>query len=149
MFYGLSYNVFSATHAGSMHDSTASQSSSRHKLLMTTRSWLPPWATVAADNAFQNKMHAITPYSGQGLTQKENAFNFYLSSCRTTLEQAFGMIVGRFGILWSPLRHDLKKSSLIIVVCCRLHSFIIDQNGFESYDMEASEDSRGSALAHL
>jgi hypothetical protein len=42
------------------------------------------------------------------------------------VEQVFGVIVGRFGILWSPMRCTLAKSSLIIVVCCKIH-YIVGQ----------------------
>jgi len=60
---------------------------------MTAEEWLPQWAIVAGDNAFENKMRILTPYSGRGLTQKQDSFNYYLSCCRTTIEQAFRMIV--------------------------------------------------------
>jgi hypothetical protein len=43
------------------------------------------------------------------------------------VEQRFGVVVARWGILWSPLRCSLSKASKIIVVCCKLHNYIIDQ----------------------
>jgi hypothetical protein len=39
----------------------------------------------------------------------------------------FGVIVGRFGVLWSPMRCTLVKAARIVVVCCKLHNFIIEE----------------------
>lgn len=60
--------IFSATNAGSTNDSTALQSSSTYEVISTRRSWLLEWAITTGDNAFENRMHVMTPYSGRGLT---------------------------------------------------------------------------------
>ncbi len=39
-----------------------------------------------------------------------------------TFEQAFGILVARFGILWRPLRVDLCRVPRIISACMRLHN---------------------------
>jgi hypothetical protein len=39
----------------------------------------------------------------------------------------FGVKVGRFGILWSPMRCTLRKAAFTVVVCSKIHNFIIDQ----------------------
>jgi hypothetical protein len=61
------------------------------------------------------------------LTSVQDSFNYLLSSLRILVEQAFGVVVARWGILWSPLRCSLAKASKISVVCCKLHHYIIDQ----------------------
>jgi hypothetical protein len=43
-----------------------------------------------------------------------DAFNFYHSSPRMHVEQAFGMLVQRFGILWRKLKFSLPVSTLIL-----------------------------------
>jgi DDE superfamily endonuclease len=68
----------------------------------------------------------LTPYAGI-VTKRQNSFNCYLSSLRILVEQEFGVIVGRFGVLWSPMRCTLVKAARIVVVCCKMHSLIIEE----------------------
>lgn len=42
-----------------------------------------------------NECRVLSPYAGQGLGQNEDTYNPYLSSCRTIVEQAFGMLTSR------------------------------------------------------
>jgi hypothetical protein len=53
---------------------------------------------TAADDAYGNRVRILTPYDGRGLTRTEDTFKFFLSSCRITVEQTFGIIVDRFGV---------------------------------------------------
>ena len=114
----------SASHAGSTHDSTAFQASGLFKLLSSER--LPSWAYIVGDDAYVQRRDLITPFSGRGLSLEQDSFNVYQSSCRMVVEQAFGMLVNRFGILWSPMRFSLGTCTRIIGVVCKLHNFIID-----------------------
>ena len=52
-------------------------------------------------------------------------FNFYQSRTRIAVECAFGELVGRWGILWRPLRHELPMATAIIQCCARLHNWCI------------------------
>jgi hypothetical protein len=120
----------SAKHAGSTHDSTAFMSTPLHTLFDRSEEddGLPDWASVAADNAYVNGSacgRVLTPFPG-ALSSRQEAFNYYLSSLQILVEQAFGVIVGRWGILWSPMRCTLKKATRVVVVC-KLHNFIIDE----------------------
>jgi DDE superfamily endonuclease len=84
---------------------------------------------MAADNAYVNGAaggRVLTPYAGI-LTKRQDSFNYYLSSLRILVEQVFGVIVGCFGALWSPMRCTLVKAARIVVVCCKLHNFIIEE----------------------
>jgi DDE superfamily endonuclease len=121
----------SAKHAGSTHNSTAFISTPLHTLLDRSEAdgGLPDWASVAADNAYGNGSacgRVLTPFPG-ALSSRQEAFNYYLSSLRILVEQVLGVIVGRWGILWSPMRCTLKKATRIVVVVCKLRNFIIDQ----------------------
>ena len=60
------------------------------------------------------------------MSPAKDAFNFYLSSPRIFIEQSFGLHVARWGVLWRPLRTSLTVSSLVVVVCMKLHKFIVD-----------------------
>jgi len=90
--------LFSARFTGGTHDSIAFQASKLYEILIGEASLLAVWAFVAASIAFENRSHVLTPYSGQGLSQKQESFNYFLSSCRITVEQCFGMLIGKFRI---------------------------------------------------
>lgn len=106
-----------ARHAGSTHDSTAFQATLLYEFIKSGR--LLTWARIAEDDAYANSYHVMTPYGGYGLSQRWDAFNFYLSSCRITVEQAFGILMSRFGMFWSLLRFSVARNTLIIGVCCK------------------------------
>lgn len=42
------------------------------------------------------------------------------------IEQSFGMLIGRWGLFWRSLKCTLAKDTIIVVDCCKLHNFIID-----------------------
>lgn len=128
----------SATHAGGTHDSTAFQASSLQTLVVSRD--LPQWAVIVADDAYQNTLHVVTPYSGRSLPVDKDSFNFFHSSCRMTVEQVFGMLVQRFGIFWSHLRTRLKKSTTIIGVTCKIHNFIIDNAECNEFEVIPSHE---------
>lgn len=126
------FTFVSATHAGGTHDSTAFQASSLHTMIVNKQ--LPRWAVVVADDAYQNNLNVVTPYSGRNLSRQKDSFNFYHSSCRMTVEQVFGMLVSRFGIFWGQIRMNLETATMIIGVTCKLHNFIIDNTDVDEFD---------------
>jgi DDE superfamily endonuclease len=117
---------------------------------------------VAADNAYGNGSscgQVLRPFPG-ALTSRQEAFNYYLSSLRILVEQVFGVIVGRWGILWSPMRCTLKKATRVVVVVCKLHNFIIDErraregpqykaNEFSTTPADAVNHVAGAAEVHI
>jgi hypothetical protein len=74
-----------------------------------------------------DRLVAVSSPLTLALTSVQDSFNYFLSSLRIMAEQTFGVVVARWGILWSPLRCSLAKASKINVVCCKLHYNIIDQ----------------------
>jgi DDE superfamily endonuclease len=121
----------SAKHARFTHDSTAFMSTPLHTLLDRSKvdGGLPDWASVADENAYGNGSacdRVPTPFPS-ALSSRKEAFNDCLSSVRILVEQAFGVTVVRWGILWSPKRYTLKKATRVVVVVCKLHTFFIDE----------------------
>jgi DDE superfamily endonuclease len=80
-----------------------------------------------------------TPDSGRTLKIRQDSFNYFLYYCRIFVEQVFAVIVARFGTFWSQMRCSVKKASNIVVVCCKVHNFIIDQR-LERGDRNDTED---------
>jgi hypothetical protein len=94
---------------------------------------LPPRYWIAGDAAYACTEYLLTPYSKAalllpGFETCRDAYNFYQSSHRVHIEQAFGMLVRRFGIFWRPLGFDLPRCGVIVGVAMRLHNWCIDHN---------------------
>jgi DDE superfamily endonuclease len=142
----------SAKCAGSTPDGIAWESSSLG--IRLRREQLPAGFWIAGDAAYSCRNGIIAPWTAGQLLHDEfgasrDAFNFYHSSLRMHVEQAFGMLVQRFGILWRKLKFSLPVSTLILTVCFRLHNFCID-NGepslgtlFRSEERSVSEAAFG------
>jgi DDE superfamily endonuclease len=87
----------------------------------------------------------LVPFSAVQLRDVEeglwrDSFNFFQSSLRVHVEQAFGIFVNRFGILWRPLEFDLPRASRILSACALLHNYIVDNSDDEEMDAVQSKD---------
>eukprot|EP00808_Paulinella_micropora_P028703 g39764.t1 len=111
---------------GSTNDSLALQSSSLMHTILKKK--LKSQYFIVADNGYPISDHVLTPFKGRTLTTERDTFNFYLSQKRQTIERAFDVLIGRWGILWKPLRFDFKHAISITKACMRLHNFLIDDN---------------------
>jgi DDE superfamily endonuclease len=67
-----------------------------------------------------------TPFKGVAGGDKD-AYNYYHSQVRSTIECAFRMLVHRFGILRKPIPTVISIQRIIaLVMClCRLHNFCV------------------------
>jgi hypothetical protein len=124
----------SAKCAGSTPDGIAWESSSLGMRLR--RVPLPAGFWIAGDAAYPCRNGIITPWTAGQLLHDEfgtsrDAFNFFHSSLRMHVEQAFGMLVQRFGILWRKRMFYLPVSTLELSTRFRLHNFCIE-NGESS-----------------
>jgi Plant transposon protein. len=69
----------------------------------------------------------LVPYDNASPDSPEDAFNYVHSSARIAVECAFGEIDhARWGILWRPLKFNLKEHRYVIDACMQLHNFILD-----------------------
>lgn len=116
----------SAVTPGSTHDSTAIAMSSLASLLSQDNGGISGNYWIAADEAYICNHRIVCPWPGKNLPVEKDCFNYWQSSARIHIEQAFGMLVARWGIFWRPLRVRLSKAAKIVAVCCKLHNFILD-----------------------
>lgn len=123
-FYRITY--LSCLCPGSSHDSTALAMSALYELLLKQEGGILEGYWVAGDDAYTCVGRLLTPWPGRNLSEARDCFNYWQSAARTHIEQAFGMIVMRWGILWRPLRCQLRRAPKIVSVCCKLHNYIID-----------------------
>lgn len=118
----------SALTPGSTHDSTALSMSSLSSLVSREESGLLDKYWIAADEAYVCTKRIICPWPGKNLSIEKDCFNYWQSSARIHIEQAFGILVARWGIFWRPMRIRISKSAKVVAVCCKLHNFIIDNS---------------------
>ena len=52
---------------------------------------------IFGDNAYVNTNFMATPYSNVGTDKEKDAYNFYHSQIRITVEGSFGILVKRWG----------------------------------------------------
>jgi hypothetical protein len=117
----------SAMCPGSTHDSTAFAVSALSRLLgRTGDGTLLSGFWIAADEAYVCGERVITPWPGRSLPVEKDCFNYWHSSARIHIEQAFGMLVGRWGVFWRPLRTTVDKAGQIVLLCMKLHNFVLD-----------------------
>jgi hypothetical protein len=90
---------------------------------------IAPGYTIAGDGAFVENATMSIPIPGKNITDAEDAYNFYLSQIRITIERAFGILVHRFGCLRGPLLLSIKKVPALVMCLMRLHNFYIDNVG--------------------
>jgi hypothetical protein len=70
---------------------------------------------------------------GQALTKDDAAkdvFNFYQSWLRIHIEQAFGQLVRRFGLLWKPIQFSIHSVLSLVHACMCIHNLIIDERRY-------------------
>jgi len=81
------------------------------------------------DKAYVNCRYMATPYRGATVGTSEDNYNFFHSQLRIRIECAFGMLVGRWGVLRKaiPATVGLRKITAMVMCLCRLHNFLINR----------------------
>jgi hypothetical protein len=118
----------SICHPGATSDYLAFESSTL-KYKLHQQGFLLDSLCVYGDNAYVNTPHVATPFKNVSNGPKD-AYNFFHSQLRINIECAFGMLVHRFAILRKPIPQNisLKKTSAMVLACCKLHNYCIDEN---------------------
>jgi hypothetical protein len=95
---------------------------------LESNDFMKPGLCIFGDNAYVNTSYMATPYKSVKDGSKD-AYNFFHSNCRITIECTFGMLVHRWGILCKPMSTKLPISKVTSMVrcLCRLHNFCIDE----------------------
>ena len=66
----------------------------------------------------------MKPYSGRGLSQEEEIFNYRLSRCRRTIENTFGILSARWRIFRRPIKAKPENVDHIVKACICLHNYL-------------------------
>jgi hypothetical protein len=89
---------------------------------------------ILGDGGYPNLSWLIVPYKdiGRGLTHEQKYFNFKHSQTRIKVEQAFGLLKGRWRCLLHTLEVSCEIVSHIITTCCILHNICEERSDFLS-----------------
>jgi DDE superfamily endonuclease len=114
---------------GSTHNSLAFSLS--QLCIALERDGLPEGYWIAPDAANECSNCILSPWSKNQVNDSEHgiardAFSYYQSFSRVHVEQAFGILAARFGILWRPFRFKLARAPRILAACMRIHNHRID-----------------------
>ena len=82
-----------ANNSGGTHDALAMELSEFSRFLKSGR--LRKDLFIIGDEAFTCIDQVLTPWPGRGLSVWKDAFNYWLSHSRQSIERAFGVLVSR------------------------------------------------------
>jgi len=99
-----------------------------------------PYVFVA-DDAFAMNKNLLKPYSrlGNNLTKEQRLFNYRLYAHRRIVENAFGILVSRFGVLQKDILLSPEKAQTIVLACCHIHNYLRSKNS-KTYIGQGSVD---------
>ena len=66
----------------------------------------------------------MKPYSGRGLSQEEEIFNYRLSRCRRAIENTFRILSARWRIFRRPIKAKPETVDHIVKACICLHNYL-------------------------
>lgn len=134
----------SAICTGSTHDSTCMAMSNMNSFIEDGNVPLGYW--FAGGDAYQSSLFLLTPFRRAFLKPYADSYNYYQSSHRMHVEQAFGIRTSKWRVLKCPLNYELNRCTDIINATALLHSFCMEsKNGdgprdeVESYRLEEAE----------
>lgn len=82
---------------------------------------------VVADDAFPLMTNIMKPFSRRSTDLSQRIFNYRLSRARRVVENAFGILSGKFRVFRSPIALKLSTTRSIVLACVCLHNFLLDR----------------------
>lgn len=80
---------------------------------------------VVADEAFPLKTWMMRPYSRNSIvSEHEKIYNYRHSRARRTVENAFGILAGRWRIFLKPIETQPESADYIVLSACCLHNML-------------------------
>lgn len=131
---------------GSAHDARVWKESPLYNLLSSGQSGIPVQYHLLGDSAYPLDVFLMRPYRNTGqLTPKQINFNTIHSSSRMVIENAIGLLKGKFRRLKYMEITKLKNAKFYIIAAVCLHNYILcddtDENVYANTDvMPCNED---------
>jgi len=112
---------------GSIGDSRAFQESRFNRKNKFSTPVLYAGFSLLADGGFASKKWLLKPYPRDQRNEKRRYVNYVLSSARVIVENAFGVLEGRWRILHHGICTDVETARQVCDVCVLLHRFLIER----------------------
>ena len=126
---------------GSVHDSRVFRNSSLKRHLESQEGKLPAEYHLLGDSAYPLSDYLLTPFKDNGhLSELQKKYNYVHSSSRVCVENAIGLLKGKFRRLKYLDMLKVTEIPYVIFACCVLHNFIILNGGVDESDIEAGEE---------
>lgn len=114
---------------GSIHDARLLKKSKIYEKIMNKEIYLENYYLIG-NSAYPNLPWLVTPFKDNGrLTMNQRQFNFKISSTRMVVENAFGLLKGRFRRLKFFENKNIKLISACVVAATVLHNIAINMEG--------------------
>ena len=113
---------------GSIHNSTLKKLSN---LFPNQCFNLSPYREIPltiGDSAFPSRPWLLKPYQEGTGVLVEKHFNTRLSSARVVTEHVYGMLKGRWRLLYKKMECDLENIQVVVMTCILLHNICIAKN---------------------
>eukprot|EP00112_Aurelia_sp_Birch-Aquarium-sp1_P015468 Seg3426.4 transcript_id=Seg3426.4/GoldUCD/mRNA.D3Y31 product="Protein ANTAGONIST OF LIKE HETEROCHROMATIN PROTEIN 1" protein_id=Seg3426.4/GoldUCD/D3Y31 len=103
---------------------------------------------LVSDEIFKLEPWLMKPSPGNNLDQEKMIFNYRLSRCRRTIENAFGILAARWRILRRPIRANVSTVENITKACVCLHNYLkqTDNACYVPHGFIDAEDNSGNVI---
>ena len=97
---------------------------------------------IIGDGAYPLKRYLMKPFPRtEALDRRQRRFNKELSKKCAVVENAFGLLKGRWRCLRNELNEDVAKAPRTVVACCILHNICVDMDDSCTEDESDGDDS--------
>lgn len=127
---------------GRMHDARVFRQSELFTQLNNAENLLlPPNMHLLGDSAYPLMTNLMTPFRDNGhLSREQSHYNTKLSTIRSMIERAFGLLKGKFRRLKYLDIADPVLGNSMIAAACVLHNFLIDRHDIDfEYEVPIEE----------
>ena len=80
---------------------------------------------IVADDIFKLTNWMMKPYTGRNLSEENLVFNYRLSRCRRTIENAFGIMASRWQVFRRQICASVETVERVAKACVTLHNYLL------------------------
>lgn len=117
---------------GATHDSRAFEKSDLSEQCKSSDMMRQKGFFLIGDSAYTSASWMVVPFSAAVPDTIEDAFNYYQSRTRISIECCFGELTQRWGILWRPMRLQLHRSVAVVNALFRLHNLCVEDRASDA-----------------
>ena len=96
---------------------------------------------LVGDSAYPLSVWLMKPFKQtRTLSERQLRFNSALSQARVVIEQAYGILKGRWRCLYKAMEEKTSRVAITILACCVLHNICIDVGDPSPIDILGDDD---------